>query len=266
MRKKYIMLWCALGLGSLGALLRSRQLAAGFEEATGLPVPGSVPAILLAVLSVLAAAGALLGGYLLFRRSEVGEDAFERDRAVSLITAAAGAVMLASAVLSYIEGYPRTADLVRKVFAATAALTGACVIYSALSGPKAGGRYFAVIVPELFFCFWLAVTYRTRATSSVLTSYCYECFAFAAATMAFYYEAGFTYRRGRSVLTAAFIAMALVFLGVTLADSHPVAVKLYVCGTMIVLAEDFITFTRNTERTSPPENGGDTQENENPPE
>ena len=93
--------------GAVGFLLRLLQNRTGFEPDTGLPIPGSVPAILLPIL-LMAAAGIL---YLAVRRvlpKEMPELPFSRQFDLSNRTGlfsalAGGCIMALSGVLEIVD-------------------------------------------------------------------------------------------------------------------------------------------------------------------
>jgi len=90
------------------------------------------------------------------------------------------------------------------------------------------------VVPILFMCFWLIVMYKQNATNPVLLSYCYYCLAIMASTLSFYYTAGFVFKKPAPGKTIFAYLASIYFCLVTLADEHPVSIKLIFAAVVAV--------------------------------
>ena len=82
------------------------------------------------------------------------------------------------------------------------------------------------VVPTLFVCFWLILMYRQNASNPVLLDYIYKCLALVTSALSFYFTSGFLYGKpapGKAIFT---YFAAIYFCTVTLADDHPLSIKI----------------------------------------
>jgi len=122
-------------------------------------------------------------------------------------------------------------------FLAFSALSAVSVTFFAIEMYQDSRRiapYALSVVPAVFMCFWLIFVYRQNASNPILLSYIYQSFAIIASALSFYFTSGFLYGKpapGRAVV--AYYA-AIFFCIITLADDHPLGVKMIFCALIAV--------------------------------
>lgn len=225
--------------GAVGFGLRKWQLSSGFESDTGLAIPGATAATAVMLWSVVVAVGLIAlcwgrkGPRTCERAFEAGGKSLFLTACVLgafllLISAAAEAVTLSAGYQSSL--YTNNSWMARFASRALPPLRVAlclggfpCVLLWVRQLAREGdGRRESLAILELclLFCFWLISDYQVRAADPVIQDYVYEVFAIAAALMALYYIAGYSFQTGKPRRTAVTCLLAAYFAMVTMADSH----------------------------------------------
>lgn len=235
--------WLAPGLavvgGAVGFALRKWQLTAGFEPDSGLAIPGAASSIALMIWSAVVVVGLIAlcwdrkgpmtcekafmakGNSLFLTACVLG--AF-----LLLVSAATEAVTLSAGyqVTLYTNNSPLsrfTAKLLPPLRVALCLGGFPCTLLWVRQLSREGeGRRESLPLLELclLFCLWLISDYQVRAADPVVLDYVYEVFAIAAAVMALYYLAGYSFQTGKPRRTLVVCLAAAYFSMVTMADGH----------------------------------------------
>lgn len=97
--------------------------------------------------------------------------------------------------------------------------------------PRQAGFCLAATLPIAFCCFWLIVSYRQDAVTSVVWSYAPEILAIACSLLSFYYVAGHAYGRPKPFATVFFCQLGAFLCFVTLPDERLIAQQIMFVGT-----------------------------------
>ena len=92
------------------------------------------------------------------------------------------------------------------------------------------GFCLASTLPIALCCFWLIVSYRQDAVTSVVWSYAPEILAISCSLLAFYYVAGHAYGRARPFATIFFCSLGAFLCFVTLPDERLIAQQIMFVG------------------------------------
>lgn len=252
MRKSWAAPAAALFLGAAGAYLRSIELDTAFEEGSGLLKEFGPVSIALTALSVFALLAAAVYGAAAAKGLQTGPDygrAFSCASPLSFaLSALCGAAAAAGGVLFFLApSEPAMSSPVLFIFTLFAVLSGLSVIALAAAGRArrdSGLTCAASAVPELFFCFWMAIEYRKYASTPTLLFYCYRCVALAAAALSFYYAAGCAFGRAKPRMTVVSHLWAIYFLTLTLADTHAKALELVLAAALAATVLNAARFLR----------------------
>lgn len=95
---------------------------------------------------------------------------------------------------------------------------------------RQAGFCLAATLPIAFCCFWLIVSYRQDAVTSVVWSYAPEILAIACSLLSFYYVAGHAYGRGKPFATIFFCNFGAFLCFVTLPDERLIAQQIMFFG------------------------------------
>ena len=136
-------------------------------------------------------------------------------------------------------------DICFLIFSALSAVSVTFFAIEMYQDSRRNAPYALSVVPTVFMCFWLIFVYRQNASNPILLSYIYQSFAIIASALSFYFTSGFLYRKpapGRAVAT---YYVAIFFCIVTLADDHPIGVKLIFCALIAVNLVHSIMLVRN---------------------
>lgn len=267
--RKNIPLFAALLGGAVGFGLRKWQLAAGFEPDTGLPIPGAPSAMILALLSVLAAAAVVV--LILPNKARLPRElAFSAGKDNSLYLTAvvlSAFLLLLSAgceLFSFSSGYQTMMSgetLIARV--AAAALPPLRILFCVIGLPCAvlwgRGVYRGEELKErvsllglcFLFCLWLVSDYQVRAADPIIMDYVYEVFAIVCSLLGLYFIAGYSFQTGKPRRCVFFCLMGAFFSLVTLADRHTWA-ELARCGFAVLFLSAHAALILN-QPPAPPE-------------
>lgn len=242
MKKQWLAPALAVVGGAVGFGLRKWQLVAGFEPDTGLAVSGSPATLALIIWSMAVVLGMLLlcmdrkgprtcpkafqakGNSLFLTACVLG--AF-----LLLVSAGAEGITLTASYKSFLYTDNTWAAQVSskllpplRVLLCLGGFPCTLLWVKRLSREEGPGREsLAILELCILFCAWLVSDYQVRAADPVIQDYVYEVLAIAAALMALYYIAGYSFQTGKPRRTVVTCLMAAYFSLVTLADSHELA-------------------------------------------
>ena len=260
MRKEIVLPAATVAVGAAGFLLRRWELATAFEPDTGLHIPGS-PATwaLIALSAALAAALVLLcrgkypdfaGGY---------DQAFQAKGNTLYATAMIlSAFLLLAAAGGMVLSFLRRENTVvtRLILAALCVASFACVVATTRNNFRGEGKgkyNFTLLMPAYTGCVWLIAAYQVRAGDPVQLDYIYELFAIIAVLLGLYFNAGFSFERGKPFRAVLFSLLGVYFSLVTLADGHdPATTLLYGFAVLYLLSSTAVLLHNAARRPGAP--------------
>lgn len=242
--------------GIVGIVLRKKELATVFDSSTGLAERGATVTILLGVLSafivIVSLAYAVVGC-----RNGKAPGAYERamspGNAVELMMLFLGGLaMIVGGVVYYFAARTEyAAGLYSLVFAVLAAASGVCQVILASAAyrkKRVEGMGIASVVTPLFLCLWLVATYRSYGTEPALLTYCGMCVAIIAATLSFYFNAGFAFGRKRLRSSVFFGLTAIYMCTVALADFTTLPTRLVLFGMILTMSINTASLVENSHK------------------
>lgn len=266
MKKPLLLPFIALVGGAAAAVLRLLQNTTGFEEGTGLPIPGNLPATALVILLVLLAAVLIL---LVRRLPEKAAPAFPadftaRDPRLLFVPMAGLFLMGISGVLDLVAGLGLTETLIQSVVSAAdpSGMTSVVAISSSdgyssqahlilgvLDLLAAAGLFFAVracgtkhrhsrlrfngtwlLAPVLAMAVRLVLAYRVDSVNPALEAYYVELLALVFLNLAFYRFSSFSFDAGRTRRFALYACCAVVLCLAAFCDSSSLSARLLEVG------------------------------------
>jgi hypothetical protein len=264
MRKSAVVMpLLALVAGVVGFFLRRTEVDTVFNPVTGLASTDAPVTILLIGLSALAVVGAAVFAAAISRRYKAETEytrAFApRGFLYLAVSFLLGLVWLASAAWYFVEkraaalsampaGFAGRVSVVDFIFTVLAALSAISVIILARGAYKGkGGSEMLLfsVIPPVFFCFWLVILYKENAANPVLLAYCYQVLAIAAATLGYYFSAGFVFGKAVTGRAIASILAAVYFCTLVIADGISQPMKLMFGVTAVNMLMNAVVFLRN---------------------
>lgn len=262
----------ALLLGVVGAFLRHVELVDGFDPVSGLAQPGCtarwVLAAMTAVLFAALAAAAVLAGKRLQVVDSFRKAFYTKGYAAFAVMAILGIAVTLCAVLGVVtKAAPMgLAGMSKWVFFGLLALAGlgmTAMAYSAYTQRDTSFLRLGSVLPAVLYCYWLVALYRQNAGNPVLADYCYGALGFSAASMGFYYSAGYAFGR-RSLRGNVLLGPGSVFLlTVCVADPWPAFLRAVLIATAVYLTVSNMQLLASL-REKEPETAG--EESEKSPE
>lgn len=251
MRKLALTLTCTTCVYSaFGIFSRWLQNMTAFEE-NGLYISGSLWGIVLTILCI-AAAGTMFGFARYYKKNlgltcapDPGVAFAGSGLLHKIIYLVIALIMAAGSVMLLITAGDAEAPLgmdfsgLLRILALLGLLTagGFLGISGGASGketpdgsPRQAGFCLAATLPIAFCCFWLIVSYRQDAVTSVVWSYAPEILAIACSLLSFYYVAGHAYGRGKPFATIFFCNFGAFLCFVTLPDERLIAQQIMFFG------------------------------------
>ena len=251
MRKLALTLTCTTCVYSaFGIFSRWLQNMTAFEE-NGLYISGSLWGIVLTILCI-AAAGTMFGFARYYKKNlgltcapDPGVAFAGSGLLHKIIYLVIALIMAAGSVMLLITAGDAEAPLgmdfsgLLRILALLGLLTagGFLGIAGGASGketpdgsPRQAGFCLATTLPIAFCCFWLIVSYRQDAVTSLVWSYAPEILAIACSLLSFYYVAGHAYGRGKPFATIFFCNFGAFLCFVTLPDERLIAQQIMFFG------------------------------------
>lgn len=252
MRKSWIAPSLAVLAGAGGAIIRKIELDSVFEETTSLAVRGAPVSRALIALSVLSVAVIFLFSLFAVKKGAVTDayrKTFKTESVLScLISFVFGVTVICCSAVFFLK--PENINipaLVNAIFSVFSVLSGVSFILLSVCGftqKESGATMLFSVIPAMFFCFWLALTYKNYAQNPELLTYCYRSIALAFSALAFYYGAGYAFGRAKPRMTVISHLAAIYFLCVTLADSWLIAERLILLAAIGFLFQNAVRFLR----------------------
>lgn len=251
MRKLALTMTCTTCVYSaFGIFSRWLQNMTAFEE-NGLYISGSLWGIVLTILCI-AAAGTMFGFARYYKKNlgltcapDPGVAFAGSGLLHKIIYLVIALIMAAGSVMLLITAGDAEAPLgmdfsgLLRILALLGLLTagGFLGIAGGANGketpdgsPRQAGFCLAATLPIAFCCFWLIVSYRQDAVTSVVWSYAPEILAIACSLLSFYYVAGHAYGRGKPFATIFFCNFGAFLCFVTLPDERLIAQQIMFFG------------------------------------
>ena len=235
---------------AFGIFSRWLQNMTAFEE-NGLYISGSLWGIVLTILCI-AAAGTMFGFARYYKKNlgltcapDLGVAFAGSGLLHKIIYLVIALIMAAGSVMLLITAGDAEAPLgmdfsgLLRILALLGLLTagGFLGIAGGANGketpdgsPRQAGFCLAATLPIAFCCFWLIVSYRQDAVTSVVWSYAPEILAIACSLLSFYYVAGHAYGRGKPFATIFFCNFGAFLCFVTLPDERLIAQQIMFFG------------------------------------
>jgi len=228
--------------GAGGFYLRTSERLTVFDPLTGLPVRNAAITFWLITLSVAFVISLIIFAIIASTRNKPPqgfENAFGTDPlAYPIIFTVLGIVWLVGTYMFYTDlshlGAIATIDLCFIIFSAFAAISTTFFAIEMFQDSRRKAPYALSVVPTVFVCFWLILMYRQNASNPVLLDYVYKCLALVASALSFYYTSGFLYGKpapGKAIFT---YYAAIYFCIVTLADDHPLSIKIIYFALIVI--------------------------------
>lgn len=265
-RNGIIELVLTIAAGVAGYLLRSRELGTIFDETTGLAQKNAPVSLMLIGLSVLICLVLLVMTVGLRRKSDVDfAAAFAYSNSIPNLL-----IFILSVLMAIFAGYwlmvnPSDQGSAFKdmLWGVLTVLSGAAMAATALKiikGRVESTTAMLTMVPVVYLCVWLVISYMDRAADPVMLRYIYEFFALAFTLMAYYYIASFAFDKIRIRRLVFCSRVAVYFILVTVAGDLPsVKSAVYICLGAILLLRAWLA-TRNAVRHSGALGGGNAEE------
>ena len=251
MRKLALTMTCTTCVYSaFGIFSRWLQNMTAFEE-NGLYISGSLWGIVLTILCI-AAAGTMFGFARYYKKNlgltcapDPGVAFAGSGLLHKIIYLVIALIMAAGSVMLLITAGDAEAPLgmdfsgLLRILALLGLLTagGFLGIAGGANGketpdgsPRQAGFCLAATLPIAFCCFWLIVSDRHDAVTSVVWSYAPEILAIACSLLSFYYVAGHAYGRGKPFATIFFCNFGAFLCFVTLPDERLIAQQIMFFG------------------------------------
>lgn len=251
MRKLALTMTCTTCVYSaFGIFSRWLQNMTAFEE-NGLYISGSLWGIVLTILCI-AAAGTIFGFARYYKKNlgltcapDPGVAFAGGGMLHKIIYLAIALIMAAGSVMLLITAGDAETPLgmdfsgLLRILALLGLLTagGFLGIAGGANGtetpdgsPRQVGFCLAATLPIAFCCFWLIVSYRQDAVTSVVWSYAPEILAIACSLLSFYYVAGHAYGRPKPFATIFFCNFGAFLCFVTLPDERLIAQQIMFFG------------------------------------
>ena len=256
MKKPLLLPFIALVGGAAAAVLRLLQNTTGFEEGTGLPIPGNLPATALVILLVR----------LLPEKAAPAfpADFTARDPRLLFVPMAGLFLMGISGVLDLVAGLGLTETLIQSAVSAAdpSGMTSVVAISSSdgyssqahlilgvLDLLAAAGLFFAVracgtkhrhsrlrfngtwlLAPVLAMAVRLVLAYRVDSVNPALEAYYVELLALVFLNLAFYRFSSFSFDAGRTRRFALYACCAVVLCLAAFCDSSSLSARLLEIG------------------------------------
>ena len=224
-----------------GFYLRLSERLNVFDPVTGLPQYNAATTIWLIMLSSIFVVAIIVYAIITSLRNkamEGFENAFGTDPlAYPIIFTLVGIAWIVGTYMYFAElnsaGALTSIDIYFIIFSAITAISVTFFAIEMYQDSRRKAPYLLSVVPTLFMCFWLILMYRQNASNPILLSYVYQCIAIVACALSFYFTAGFLYGKPAPGKSIAAYYTAIYFCAVTLADDHPISIKVIFCALIV---------------------------------
>lgn len=239
-----------------GFLLRSSELSNAFEPLTGLAMPNAPETIRLIMLTVVLLFLVFILAICISRAYKASESYENTFATYSILYPASffpvWIVWISGTVLHLLSlnrtGTLQTIDIIFVALSGLAAVSVTVMAVELFQDSRSKSPFVLSIMPMVFLCFWLILLYRQNAANPVLLDFVYICLAVVAATLSFYYTAGFLYGKPAPGKAAASYCGTIYLCGVALADNHGIGISMILCALLTTSAIHLFLLLRNLER------------------
>lgn len=259
MRKNAVILpLSAAILGLCGFFLRSFEVRSIYDPTTGLFLRHTAVTTALVLLSVVVFVYCILTCVSIGKKytaSEEFSEAFYQKTplylVISVILGLGWLVLSVDYLINQINQSPSfpVIDVVFMILSALSAVAIIVLARGAKMRKSGGGMLVWSVIPPIFLCLWLILTYKDHASSPDLLMYAFTYLAVAFSTLSFYYTAGYVYGKtaaGRTVLSY----MMTIFLSIViLADTFtPRYIRLLFVVILVYHAINAVVLIRNLQK------------------
>ncbi len=257
MRKQaFVCVLATAVVGVFGAFMRWLQVINGFEE-NGLAIPGAATAVAFVAYSLLAFIFMWGMAYIYLRRRSFPAKAAEALYFPNRLPAwglwlPAAVMAVCGVVLMFSADFARfpTMQRVTGVLSVFAGVSLPFMLPKAEDNARRSSASAAVLLPVLFYGFWLVTDYRVNSEDPRVWGYAVGVLAIMAAAIAFYYVAAYFYAdraKPRRCLVA--LQMAVYLSMATLPDGHSgVETALYLMTVVVCLLMEFLVLDNMKEK------------------
>ncbi|MBS7402669.1 MAG: hypothetical protein KIG37_03920 [Oscillospiraceae bacterium] len=229
--------------GVFGFFFRWLQTMTAFDEQSGLAAPGSLWSIVLLVYMIAVTAALVLLVCKLKPMSfplEYSEALFTATPLFNIICVAAAVIMALGGVLTLINSVTppySIFELITGLFAIVAAFCLVAVLRSTKRDHAEARGASAALVFDLFMCFWLIASYKSFASDPVIWNFAPRLLAICAGVLAFYYIAGYPYKKPKPLPTLFFSNLSAFLFIITFADNYSFGTQLlsFSCAAALCL-------------------------------
>jgi len=245
-------------LSAFGFSARWLQNITIFEEETGLAKSGAFSSWLVVLLILGSAIGlgiVLIPTLTLGVSDNPAADVRSDSRIYKAVCAAAGGAICISGALMLLNSGSQTFPTLQRVLAILAIFTGGSIIYIGAKGKEDADSPLSclfTLIPVLFGCFWIIVSYKNHSANPVVWQYAIEILAVCAVTIAMYLIAGFVYCRPRIFATALVNAVAALLCFMALGDTIDTVYQIIFAalGAYLIVTDYFLLAGLDPTRTS----------------
>lgn len=242
-------------MGVFGAFIRWVQNISAFELETELAIPNAAWSYVL-FFFLLFTSIILVFAVRSFKKESFPTDfavALSSDkRAVGIISAGTGVLMALGGAIMLIQSFKEPSSvfgIITGSFALVCAICFAALLRSTRRDHANTRGSSAALLIVLFLCFWLISTYKEFSSDPVIWHYAPRLLAVSATILAFYYIAGYPYRKPRPLLSILFCQLGTFFLIVNLADSFALGERLIALSfAVMMLLLTFVILSRACSR------------------
>ena len=248
----------AMIAGIAGFFLRKTELDTVFDSVTGLAEKGTPVTISLIALSILFAAVSILLSVLISRNFEAKPKYEHAFGSTGLFYLGAfvilGLAVICGSVLYFLGTRSTGVQFLDLVFTVFGIFSGISLIILARGAYKgSGGSEMCLfsVIPPVFFCIWLIITYKEHAPDPVILDYAYISLAIASTALGYYYAAGFVYHKAKPGKTIFSYLLTIYFCLVTLADQQQASFSVLLAAVIFASLINMGVFVKNLAKKTP---------------
>jgi hypothetical protein len=164
-----------------------------------------------------------------------------------------GLAVIGGSVLYFLDmkGSIQFLDLVFAVFGIFSGISLIVLARGAYKGRGGSEMCLFSVIPSVFFCIWLIMTYKEHAPDPVILDYAYISLAIAAAALSYYYAAGYVYQKAKPGKTIFSYLLTIYFCLVALADQQPASLSILLAAVVLASLINTGVFIRNLAKKMP---------------
>lgn len=232
--------------GVFGAFFRWLENLNAFEPDTGLMLPAAKTTMLMAAYMLAACALFVVLALMWTKRCDCSADPAIALRPFTfvpnLICKLCGAAVAVLGIVLMFSAPAARYPSLERLFAAACILGGVAIMFVAVRGDgSALVSRGASLIPVLFCCMWLVLSYKNSAENPVVWAFLVELLAIIATLMAWYELAAYHYGRAKP-RAALFFVQAAAFMDIaTLSDERPaIMAAMFIIQAALMLTFEFV--------------------------